>query len=118
MPRKLLPALVLGLVLFSAAAALADGDIYVGGPGAPESPACPIPSPPRAPITWAATSPMPAPATASPSPAGVNHVTLDLMGFTLNGSGSGRYGIYMNGSKNVEIRNGTVTGWATGIREK
>ena len=32
MQRILLPVLVLGLVLLSATASLADGDIYVGGP--------------------------------------------------------------------------------------
>jgi parallel beta-helix repeat protein len=38
-----------------------------------------------------------------------DHVTLDLMGFSLIGSGGGTYeGIYMNGRSNVEIRNGTV----------
>ena len=39
-----------------------------------------------------------------------DNVTLDLMGFSLNGpggSGSG-FGIYINGKTNVEIRNGTV----------
>jgi hypothetical protein len=37
-------------------------------------------------------------------------VTLDLMGFCLNGNSSGT-GIYMSGRKNVEIRNGTLRGW-------
>jgi len=39
-----------------------------------------------------------------------DHVTLDLMGFSLIGpGGSGSYdGVYMNGRTNVEIRNGTI----------
>lgn len=38
-----------------------------------------------------------------------NNVTIDLMGFSLSGPGSGtNYGIYMNGRSNVEIRNGTI----------
>lgn len=39
-----------------------------------------------------------------------NNVTLDLMGFTIEGSGgpAGSDGINMNGTANVEIRNGTV----------
>ena len=38
-----------------------------------------------------------------------NDVTIDLMGYTLKGPDSGvKYGIYMNGRTNVEIRNGTI----------
>jgi len=38
-----------------------------------------------------------------------DNVTIDLMGFSLIGTGSGTtYGIYMDGRSNVEIRNGTV----------
>jgi hypothetical protein len=47
---------------------------------------------------------------------GVINVTLDLMGFSISGSGSGT-GISMTGSQNVEIRNGTVRGWNYGIFE-
>jgi len=43
-----------------------------------------------------------------------NDVTLDLMGFTIDGSGgpAGSDGINMNGTANVEIRNGTVRGFS------
>jgi len=116
MKKLTLPAIVLGLVLLSAAASLADGDIYVGGPWGTRITSLPYPI--SAPgsyylgsnLTYAGTGDG---ITIAP---GVNHVTLDLMGFSLNGSGSGRYGIYLNVSRNVEIRNGTVTGWGTGIR--
>lgn len=41
-----------------------------------------------------------------------NNVTIDLAGFSIIGPGSGtNYGIYMNGRRNVEIRNGTVQGF-------
>ncbi|MHC4244226.1 MAG: right-handed parallel beta-helix repeat-containing protein [Planctomycetota bacterium] len=41
-----------------------------------------------------------------------NNVTIDLAGFRIIGPGSGiNYGIYMNGLRNVEIRNGTVQGF-------
>jgi parallel beta-helix repeat protein len=39
----------------------------------------------------------------------VNDVTIDLMGYSLTGPGTGTtYGIYMNKRSNVEIRNGTI----------
>ena len=46
-----------------------------------------------------------------------DHVTLDLMGYILSGPGSASNGIYMDARKNVEIRNGTVSGWNFGISE-
>jgi hypothetical protein len=118
MPRKLLPALVLVLVLFSAVAVLADGDIYVGGPWGTRIVSLPYTI--TTPGAYYLGSNLTYPGTGDGIivAAGVNHVTLDLMGFTLSGSGSGRYGIYLNGSKNVEIRNGTVIGWLLGIHEE
>ncbi|MBU4233609.1 MAG: hypothetical protein KKF43_13920 [Proteobacteria bacterium] len=45
-------------------------------------------------------------------------VTLDLMGFSLTYSGtSDAIGIYVQGRKNVEIRNGTVRGFSSGVVE-
>ncbi len=44
-----------------------------------------------------------------------NHVTLDLMGFSLVGPGVDYDGIYMAGRTNVEIRNGTVRNFRNGI---
>jgi hypothetical protein len=47
-----------------------------------------------------------------------NNVTIDLLGFKITGPGSGvNYGIIMNGNNNVEIRNGTITGFSNGIFE-
>jgi parallel beta-helix repeat protein len=45
-----------------------------------------------------------------------DNVTIDLMGFSLIGSGSGN-GISMSGRSNVEVRNGTIKGFYYGIRE-
>jgi parallel beta-helix repeat protein len=51
-------------------------------------------------------------------------VTLDLMGFRVEGPGDNgnNYGIYLydgtNGHKNVEIRNGTISGWCFGLFDK
>ncbi len=48
-----------------------------------------------------------------------DHVTLDLMGFTITGSGAGSgYGVSIGGSspmKNVEVRNGTIREFVYGI---
>ena len=49
----------------------------------------------------------------------VDNVTIDLMGFSLNGSGGlVLEGISMYGRKNVEVRNGTVRAFYYGIREQ
>jgi hypothetical protein len=48
-------------------------------------------------------------------------VTIDLMGFSLSGPGSSgsSYGIIMNNTggyrRNVEVRNGTISGWNTAV---
>lgn len=44
-------------------------------------------------------------------------VTIDLMGFVLDGNNSTSAGIYMSGRSNVEIRNGTVRKFEHGIHE-
>jgi hypothetical protein len=46
-----------------------------------------------------------------------DHVTIDLMGFAMDGNNSTAAGISMPGRKNVEIRNGTVRGFTTGIQD-
>jgi hypothetical protein len=115
MQRKLLSSLVLGLILFSAAAALADGDFYVGGPWGTKITSLPYEIKTPGAYYLGGNLSYAGSGDGITVPSGVNHVTLDLMGFTLNGSGSGHYGIYLNVCKNVEIRNGTVTGWGVGI---
>ena len=48
-----------------------------------------------------------------------DNVTLDLMGFSLTGPGasSSTIGVSMSGRTGVEVRNGTVSGFATGVYE-
>jgi hypothetical protein len=51
-----------------------------------------------------------------------DNVTLDLMGFALAYTGTSsdysyNYGIWMDGRKNVEVRNGTLLGWDVGVWE-
>jgi parallel beta-helix repeat protein len=48
-----------------------------------------------------------------------SNVTIDLMGFTLAGPNiSSTYrGVYIHNQNNVEVRNGTLTGWYMGVQE-
>jgi hypothetical protein len=118
MSRKLLSALVLGLVLINAAAAQADGDIYVGGPWGTKITSLPYEIKTPGSYYLGGNLSFFGAGDGITIAAGVNHVTLDLMGFTINGNGYPNWGIVLNGSKNVEIRNGTVTGWGFGIVEE
>jgi hypothetical protein len=116
MRRKLLSVIVLGLVLLSAAAALAAGDIYVGGPWGTKITSLPCE------IKTSGSYYLGGHLSYAGPSHGItissNDVTLDLMGFSLNYTGTGSpHGIYMNGRTNVEIRNGTVSGWSYGIFE-
>jgi hypothetical protein len=106
---------MLGFVL-SSTAALADGDIYVGSPWGTRITS--IPYLISAPGSYYLGSNLTYTGSGDGIIVGADNVTIDLMGFALNGSGSGRYGISMYGRKNVEIRNGTTTGWTTGVREE
>jgi hypothetical protein len=113
MKRKLLPVIVLGMVLLSAATTLAGGDIYVGGPWGTKITSLPYTI--TAPGAYYLGGNL-----SSASGNGItitsDHVTLDLMGFNLKGPGNGT-GIFMEGRTNVEIRNGTISNWQTGIWE-
>ncbi len=117
MKRIPLRVLVLFLVLLSAVPALADGDIYVGGPWGTKITSMPYEIKTSGAYYLGGNLTYAGGGNGITVNAGVNHVTLDLMGFTLNGSGSGKYGIALSANINVEIRNGTVTGWSTGISD-
>jgi hypothetical protein len=112
MKRKILPVIVFGLVLLGASAALADGDIYTGGPWG--TPINTLPFTIDTPGSYYLGRNLSASGTGISIALGVSHVTLDLMGFSITGSGFGN-GIQIHNSKNVEIRNGTVTGFTYGI---
>jgi hypothetical protein len=117
MARKLGLIALVSLYLLSPAAALADGDIYAGGPYGAKITSLPYTiSAPGAyylggNLTYAGDS--------DGITVNADNVTLDLMGFTLayTGTGTLKFGIYMHNRKNVEIRNGTVRGWHSGILE-
>lgn len=116
MPRKLLPALVLCLVLFSAAAAQADGDIYVGGPWGTRITSLPYEI--KTPGSYYLGGNLLYAGTSNAITISSDNVTLDLMGFKLERTGAiVPHGIYMTGRTNVEIRNGTLIGWLCGIQE-
>ena len=116
MPRKLLPALVLCLVLFSAAAAQADGDIYVGGPWGTRITSLPCEI--KTPGSYYLGGNLLYAGTSNAITISSDNVTLDLMGFKLERTGAiVPHGIYMTGRTNVEIRNGTLIGWLCGIQE-
>ena len=120
MHRKLFIGILMVVVLISPAAALAGGDIYVGGPYGTKITSLPyIISAPGAYYLGGNLS-------YSGNDHGItvnaDNVTLDLMGFTLAYTGteppwSGIYGIHMDNRKNVEVRNGTVRGWDAGVWE-
>ncbi len=116
MKSKTWPAIVLGLVLLSAAAALADGDIYVGGPWGTRINSLPYEI--KTPGSFYLGGDLSYAGASHAITISSNHVTLDLMGFSLKYTGSSSpYGISMNGRANVEIRNGTITGFFVGIIE-
>jgi hypothetical protein len=119
MHRKLFIGIIAVVVLISPAAALADGDIYVGGPYGTKITSLPYTI--SAPgfyylggdLSYAGDS------DGDGITINADNVTLDLMGFTLAYTGTGgiNRGIYMNGRKNVEVRNGTLLGWDGGVYE-
>ncbi len=117
MKRKLLPVLVLGLLLLGAAAALADGDIYSGGPWGTKITGLPYTI--SAPGAYYLGSSLTV-AGSDGITINADNVTLDLMGFSLiyGTPGTGIHSaIYMNGRTNVEIRNGAMDSWSFGVFE-
>jgi hypothetical protein len=113
MKRKLWLLMFLGVLLLSPTAALADGDIYVGGPWGTKITTLPYTI--NTPGAYYLGGNLSA-ASGDGITITSDDVTIDLMGFNLNGPGNGT-GIFMSGRTNVEIRNGTITNWQTGIWE-
>jgi hypothetical protein len=118
MTRKLFPIICLSAVLLSSAAALAGSDIYVGGPYGTKIASLPYTiSAPGAyylggNLTYSGSGPADGISIKS------DDVTIDLMGFSLTYTGSftaTTYAVQLYGRKNVEIRNGTLSGWDVGI---
>jgi hypothetical protein len=111
MKRKLLLHILLSVILLSSAA-LADGDIYPGGPlGVKIS---------RLPLTITAPGSYYLDGNLSyygdiAITIASDDVTLDLMGFTISATGSSNTGIAISNHNSVEVRNGTLSGWFNGI---
>jgi hypothetical protein len=107
----------MALVLLNPAAALAGGDIYVGGPYGTKITSLPYTI--SAPGSYYLGGDLSYAGDSDGITVNADNVTLDLMGFTLayTGTGTTYSGIYMQGRKNVEIRNGTVRGWGAGVFE-
>jgi hypothetical protein len=117
MARKLGLIALVSLYLLSPAAALADGDIYAGGPYGAKITSLPYTI--NAPGAYYLGGDLSYAGTDSGITINADNVTLDLMGFTLTYTGDGSIikGISMSARKNVEIRNGTVRGWGIGIMD-
>ena len=121
MKRLVLLGLV-GFILMGVTPVLADGDFYVisGGAGAVGTKISSLPYTINKPGFYYVTGNLtivPKVETLFGITVKSDNVTIDLMGFSLNGFQyyNQTYGIYIYSQKNVEIRNGTVRGWDTGI---
>jgi hypothetical protein len=108
---------LVGAVLLSAAPVLADGDFYVivagGGVGTKITS---LPYTITTPGFYYLTNNLTC-ASGSGITVNADDVTIDLMGFRLNGPGSGFGIIIDSGRKNVEIRNGSLRGWWVAVEE-
>lgn len=120
MKRLGLLALVLAMLL-SSPAAWADGDFYViaGGGAAVGTKITSVPYTISAPGFYYLSGNLTYSGNGNAITVSADNVTLDLMGFSLIHPGpliSGN-GIFMSGRYNVEVRNGTVSGFNVGIYE-
>jgi hypothetical protein len=116
MKRKYWQLLLVFAVLLNGSPVLADGDFYVvaGGVGVGTKISS-LPYTINDPGFYYVTGNLTA-ASGNGIIVTKDDVTIDLMGFRINGT-SGGTGILLNGRKNVEVRNGTFQGWGTVISE-
>lgn len=114
MKRKLWVLALVGAMLLSVCPVLADGDFYViasgGGVGTKITS---LPYTVTAPGFYYLSGNL-TPTSGNGITVNTDDVTIDLMGFCLTGISVGS-GIEMVGRKNVEIRNGVLRNWWTGI---
>jgi hypothetical protein len=113
--KRLLLLALMGAVLLSAAAVLADDGFYVvavgGGVGTKINS---LPYNINAPGFYYVTGNLKS--SANGIIVNANDVTIDLMGFSLSGNTGNSTGIYILSDKhNVEVRNGTLSNWLRGI---
>jgi hypothetical protein len=106
----------IGLVLLSAAAPAA-GDTYVGGPYGVKITSLPYTI--SSPGAYYLGGNLSYSGDGDGITINSDDVTLDLMGYSLTytGSATENTGVLINERQNVEIRNGTLSGWYTGIYE-
>ena len=122
MKRKLWLLALVSAILLSAAAVLADGEFYVIGGGGPPvgTKITIVPYIISNPGFYFLSGNLTYSGSSNAITISVDDVTLDLMGFSLTNAGvkGVTNGIYMGGRSNVEIRNGTVTGFNYGINSE
>jgi putative cofactor-binding repeat protein len=117
MHKKLWLVVLVGALLWSAAPAMADGDIYViAGGGAAGTRIASLPCTISNPGFYYVASNLTC-ASGHGITVSANDVTIDLMGFRLSGNAtsSGITFPNLDPKNNLEIRNGTLTGWYNGI---
>jgi hypothetical protein len=116
--KKLLLLVMVGAVLLSVAPVLADGDFYVvaagGGVGTKITS---LPKEITSPGFYYLAGNLSYTGASSGIDVKCDDVTIDLMGFSLTNNGTGGAGIQFNNHKNVEIRNGTFSGWTYAISD-
>jgi len=116
MKRKLWLLALVGAFLLSSSPLWADGDFYVvAGGGGVGTKITSLPKSINTPGFYYLAGNLSYSGSANGIDVTVDDVTIDLMGFRLTNTASGYAGIYLNGHKNVEIRNGTLSGWFIAI---
>jgi hypothetical protein len=105
-------------VLLAGSPAWGDGDFYViGGGGGVGTKITSLPFPINSPGFYYLTKDLDFSGSGNGIDVNVDDVTIDLMGFRLRDTASGFAGIHLNAHKNVEIRNGTFSGWTVAITD-
>jgi hypothetical protein len=112
---------LVAVVLLSGSAAWAEDNFYVigGGGGAVGTKITSLPYPITTPGFYYLGGNLSLSGTGNAITVYVDNVTINLMGcsLTFTGAGSEGSGIAIMGHKNVEIRNGTISGFSVGIYE-
>jgi hypothetical protein len=122
MKRKIGLLALVGAVLLSAGTAWAQGEFYVvaAGPTAVGTKITSLPYTISTSGFYYLTGNLSYNGNSNVITVNSDDVTIDLMGFGIKsgaGFGANNSAIYMSGRKNVEIRNGTLSGWYYGIFE-
>jgi hypothetical protein len=119
MKRQLWLLALVAAVLLNVAPVLAD-DIYVIGGGGVGTRITSLPYTINSPGFYYLTGNLTysGPSSSDGITVSSDDVTIDLMGFLLTGPGSsGPNGITVSGQKNVEVRNGSLSGWSNGLAD-